>query len=48
MMSTTPDPNVTAKTGNLGNLWKDLKCLEQAVQCYITAIRIRPSFADGA
>lgn len=35
-------------TGNLGNLLKDLRCLDHAIHCYITAIQIRPSFADGA
>lgn len=31
----------------MGNLFKDMKCLDQAIQCYLAAIRIRPSFADA-
>lgn len=32
---------------NLGNLYKDSGNLDKAIECYSTAIRLKPYFADA-
>ena len=32
---------------NMGNAYKDLGRLDEAIRCYTTAIKLRPTFADA-
>ena len=40
-------PEFVEAFNNLGNIYKELKLLDRAIDCYKNAVAINPEFADG-